>query len=229
MKTIGLIGGMSWESTALYYQTINRAVAQRLGGLRSAKIQLVSLDFQDIADRQKADDWHGMTHILCDAAQKLERIGADCVMICTNTMHKVAPQVQSAINVPLLHIVDSLAQKIKSKGFSKIGLTGTRFTMEQPFYVQRLADAGIECITPNQNDRNEIHRIIFEELCRGVISDQSRAHLVSCIDALKMNGAQAAVLGCTELILSVGPSDSALPIFDTTELHALSAVEFALR
>ena len=228
MKTIGLIGGMSWESTALYYQTINRAIAQKLGGLSSAKIQMISLDFQDIADRQRADDWEGMTKILCDAAQKLERSGADCVMICTNTMHKVAPQVQAAISVPLLHIADSLARGIKSKGFDTIGLMGTRFTMEQPFYAQRLADHGIQCVTPQQSDRNEIHRIIFEELCRGIISNQSRASLVTCIETLRANGAQAAVLGCTELILSVGASDSALPIFDTTELHALSAVEFAL-
>ena len=228
MKTIGLIGGMSWESTALYYQTINRAIGQKLGGLRSAKIQMISLDFQDIADRQKADDWEGMTHILCEAAQKLERSGADCVMICTNTMHKVAPQVQASIDLPLLHIVDSLAAEIKSKGFDTIGLMGTRFTMEQPFYTQRLADLGIQCITPDQDNRNEIHRIIFEELCRGVICDKSRAKLVTSIDALQNNGAQAAVLGCTELILSVGAQDSTLPIFDTTQLHALAAVDFAL-
>lgn len=228
MKTIGLIGGMSWESTALYYQTINRTVAQRLGGLHSAKIQLISLDFQDIATRQKADDWSGMTDILCDAAAKLERGGADCVLICTNTMHKVAPQVQAAIKVPVLHIVDALAEALLSKGLNTVGLTGTRFTMEQPFYSERLIGHGITCLTPDQAQRDEIHRIIFEELCRGVIKDDSRAKLVACIDSLKAKGAQAAVLGCTELILSVGAKDSALPVFDTTQLHAMAAVQFAL-
>ena len=228
MKTIGLIGGMSWESTALYYQIINREVARRVGGLASAPLSLVSLNFQDIADRQKVGDWAGMASILSLAAQRLEQSGAACVLIGTNTMHRVAAQVQSATRLPLLHIADITADAIERAGLTTVGLLGTRFTMEQPFYVNRLAARGIECVIPSPSERDEIHRIIFEELCRGVLREESRAVLVQIIATLQARGAQGAVLGCTELPLLLQAPDSPLPLFDTTELHALAAVEFCL-
>ncbi len=228
MKTIGLIGGMSWESTALYYQIINREVARRMGGLTSAPMSLVSLDFQDIATRQKAGDWSGMTEILCTAARGLARSGAQCLLIGTNTMHKLADQVQSATELPLLHIAEITADAIERQGLHTVGLMGTRFTMEQPFYVDRLAARGITCVIPTEVERNEIHRIIFDELCRGLVNAESRATLVQCIAALQARGAQGVVLGCTELPLLVGSEDCALPLFDTTRLHALAAVDFAL-
>jgi aspartate racemase len=228
LKTIGLIGGMSWESTALYYQIINREVARRMGGLTSAPLNLVSLNFQDIADRQKAGDWAGMASILSQAARRLEHNGAACVLIGTNTMHRVAEEVQSATQVPLLHIADVTADAIERAGLTTVGLMGTRFTMEQPFYVDRLAARGIQCVIPTQPERDEIHRIIFEELCRGVFREESRAALAQIIATLQARGAQGAVLGCTELPLLLKAPDSPLPIFDTTELHALAAVEFCL-
>ena len=228
MKTIGLIGGMSWESTALYYQVINREVQRRLGGLHSASIHLLSLDFQDVADRQKAGDWDGLAQLLQDAARKLASTGADCVLIGTNTMHKVAPQVQAATQVPLLHIADVTAEAIRQQELRCVGLLGTRFTMEQPFYVERLTSHGIECVVPGPAERDEIHRIIFEELCRGQVTDASRRALLECIASLRARGAQGVVLGCTELPLLVAQQDSPVPLFNTTELHALAAVEFAL-
>ena len=229
MKTIGLIGGMSWESTALYYQIINREVARRRGGLHSAPMNLVSLDFQTIADRQKAGDWAGMAGILSQAAQRLEQGGADCVLICTNTMHRVAPEVQAAVTVAVLHIADVTAEAVARAGLKVVGLLGTRFTMEQPFYVERLAAQGIECVIPSATERDEIHRVIFDELCRGSIQNGSRAALVQIIKTLQARGAQGAVLGCTELPLLLSAADSPLPIFDTTELHALAAVDFCMR
>lgn len=219
---------MSWESSALYYQIMNREVGRRLGGLRSAKICLTSLDFQDIADRQKAGDWDGMSEILCKAARGLEASGADCLLIGTNTMHKLAPQVQAATQIPLLHIAEVTADAIAKQGLKTVGLMGTRFTMEQPFYADKLAERGIKTLVPEADERAEIHRIIFEELCRGEFRDSSRATLCAHIDGLKARGAQGVVLGCTELPLIIKPQDSALPTFDTTELHALAAVDFAL-
>jgi len=228
LKTIGLIGGMSWESTTLYYQIINREVARRRGGLSSAKLNLVSLDFQDIALRQRQGDWPGMAAILAGAAQQLQSTGADCVLIGTNTMHKVAPEVQAATDVPLLHIADVTADAIIRTGLGTVGLMGTSFTMEQPFYVERLAERGIACVVPNQRQREEIHRIIFEELCQGKVLDTSRKWLQLCIADLQARGAQGVVLGCTELPLILRPGDSAVPMFDTTSLHAMAAVDFAL-
>lgn len=228
MRTIGLIGGMSWESTALYYEIINRETARRLGGLRSARMQLASLDFQDIADRQKAGDWDGMADILCGAARGLEAAGAQCLLIGTNTMHRLAPQVAAATQVPLLHIADVTADAITAQGLRTVGLLGTRFTMEQPFYVERMAGRGIECIVPTAVEREEIHRIIFEELCRGDFREASRRALLECIAALGARGAQGVILGCTELPLLVTQEDCPLPLFDTTSLHALAAVDFAL-
>ncbi len=232
LKKIGLIGGMSWESTALYYQIVNREIARRLGGLNSAPMHVISLNFADIAQRQRADDWHGMGMILIDAARQLESAGAACVLIGTNTMHKLAPDVQAPIKVPLLHIADVTAAAILAQGITRVGLLGTRFTMEQPFYVDRLRTHGVECVVPNEADRAEVHRIIFEELCQGEIKETSRRKLQKiCID-LSVCGAQGIVLGCTELPLILGGGGTklpaGLPLFDTTMLHALAAVDFAL-
>lgn len=228
MKTIGLIGGMSWESTTLYYQLINREIARRMGGLRSARLNLVSLDFQDIAERQRTDDWEGMAAILCDAARRLSQTGADCLLIGTNTMHLLAPQVQAATNVPLIHIADVTADAILAQGLDAVGLMGTRFTMERSFYIDHLRRRGIRCVVPEAPERERIHRIIFEELCRGELLASSRDWLRQCMTSLQARGAQGMVLGCTELSLIVHPGDSPLPLFDTTALHALAAVDFSL-
>lgn len=228
MKTIGLIGGMSWESTTLYYQTINREFARRLGGLTSAPFHLISLNFDDIAARQRRGDWDGMAQILAQAARRLEEGGADCVLIGTNTMHKLAPEVQAAVSVPLLHIADATADAIAAQHLGKIGLLGTRFTMEQPFYTEHLRARGIECVVPDEPSRAEVHRIIFDELCRGDFKDSSRRALQEICTSLAAQGAQGIVLGCTELPLILSQSDLPLPIFDTTVLHAMAAVDFAL-
>ncbi len=228
MKTIGLIGGMSWESTALYYQIINREVGRRLGGLHSARVNLVSLDFEDLAHRQRSDDWSGMAGILCDAARRLSQSGAQCLLIGTNTMHQVAPEVQAATDLPLLHIADITADAILAQGLRKVGLMGTRFTMERRFYLERLARHGVECVVPDEAQRQEIHRIIFGELFLGQVREASRRWLSACIDSLRDQGAEGVVLGCTELPLILRPEDSGLPVFDTTALHALAAVDFAL-
>ncbi|WP_028537032.1 aspartate/glutamate racemase family protein [Paludibacterium yongneupense] len=228
MKSIGLIGGMSWESSTLYYQIINREVARRLGGLHSARFIMNSLDFANIAAMQRAGDWDGMTGILATAARGLEANGADCILIGTNTMHKVAPEVAAAVNVPLLHIADVTAEAIVRSGIDRVALLGTCFTMEQPFYRERLAARGIECLIPDESQRKEIHRVIFEELCRGEILDSSRRTFLQIIDELAAQGAAGVVLGCTEIPLLIGAGDTSLPVFDTTELHALAAVDFAL-
>lgn len=228
MKNIGLIGGMSWESTALYYDIINREVVRQRGGLRSAPMSIASLDFHEIAERQKAGDWACMTQILGDAAASLEAAGADCVLIGTNTMHKIAPDVQARVKVPLLHIVDVTAQAILDAGLRTVGLTGTRFTMEEDFYKERLASFGIECVIPNPAEREDIHRIIFGELCQGVVDDRSKTVMLDCIASLAQRGAQGVVLSCTEIPMLVNQSDTPLPLFDTTRLHALAAVQFAL-
>jgi aspartate racemase len=228
MRNIGLIGGMSWESTALYYQVINREVAKRLGGLHSAPMQIASLNFQDITARQKAGDWAGMSAILAEAARNLVGSGAQCVLIGTNTMHRVAPEVQAATEVPLLHIADVTAAAILRAGHKTVGLLGTRFTMEQSFYVEHLARHGIACLTPPEDERAEVHRIIFEELCKGDIRDRSRQALQDIVLSLTERGAQGVVLGCTELPLILSAQHCAVPLFDTTTLHALAAVDFAI-
>ena len=228
MKTIGLIGGMRWESTSLYYQVVNREVARRRGGLHSAPMHIISLDFGDIAARQRADDWAGMAQILVRAARRLEDGGAGCLLIGTNTMHKLAPEVQAAVRVPLLHIADVTAHAIRSSGLRKVGLLGTRFTMEQPFYAERLERHGVSCVVPGEAERAEVHRIIFEELCRGQCLDASRRVLQEICMGLAARGAQGIVLGCTELPLILREADVALPLFDTTTLHAMAAVDFAL-
>ncbi|SFN24749.1 aspartate racemase [Formivibrio citricus] len=229
LKTIGLIGGMSWESTTLYYQVINREVARRMGGLHSARIHVASLNFAEIAAMQKAGQWDEMAGLLADTARKLESAGADCILIGTNTMHKVAPQVQDAIRMPLLHIADAAAEAIRAQGLKKVGLLGTRFTMEQPFYAEHLARHGIETLIPEEADRAEVHRIIFEELCQGKMLDTSRQTLLRIAENLAEQGAEGLILGCTELPLLVDQQHCTLPIFDTTTLHAIAAVDFALQ
>lgn len=228
MKKIGVIGGMSWESTLLYYQVINREVARRLGGLHAAPMLIASLDFQDIANRQKAQDWAGLAEILSETGRQLVGAGAGCLIIATNTMHKVASEVQAACAVPLLHIADVTAAAVRATGHRRVGLLGTRFTMEQPFYVERLAAHGIDCLTPGEADRQQVHDIIFEELCRGQVRDASRRALQAIVGRLVECGAQGVVLGCTELPLILSAADSPVPLFDTATLHALAAVDHAL-
>lgn len=229
MKTIGLIGGMSWESSAQYYAIINRAVRDRLGGVHSAKSLMVSVDFGEIEKLQHHGDWAALTTIMIDAARQLECGGADMVLICTNTMHRMAADVAGAIAIPLLHIADPTAEAIKAAGFRRIGLLGTAFTMEQDFYKGRLADAhGLDVIIPEADDRATVHRIIYEELVAGQVLDASRDAYRAVIARLIDRGAEAIILGCTEIMLLVGQGDSAVPLFDTTTLHALAAVDAAL-
>jgi len=229
LKTIGLIGGMSWESTVLYYRTINEAIKFRLGGLHSAKIILYSVDFHEIESLQRVGDWDSAGAMLASAAKSLETAGAQCLVLCTNTMHKVASKLEAAVSVPLLHIADATGAVISKSGFSTVGLLGTRFTMEQPFYRERLVQGfGLDVIVPPEGDRELIHRVIYEELCRGVTSAQSRSEFRRIMEALAAQGAQAIILGCTEISLLVGTPDASVPLFDTTAIHGLAAAEFAL-
>lgn len=230
MKTIGLLGGMSWESTVSYYQAINQGIKAQLGGLHSAKIVLHSVDFQPIETLQHHGKWSEMGSILADAAQGVERAGADCLLICTNTMHKVADQVAQAVNIPLVHIADATAQALLINNISKVGLLGTRFTMEQDFYKQRLIDKfGIDVVTPNADERNDIHHIIYNELCLGQINKDSKQQYLDIVDGLSKKGAQAVILGCTEIALLINQQDTHVPLFDTTQIHAQAAVDFALK
>ncbi len=228
MKTIGIIGGMSWESSLEYYRIINRAVRDRLGGLHSARILMLSVDFADIAARQRAGDWPALTAQMIDAARALERGGADGVLIATNTMHLMADEVAGAIGVPLLHIGDAAARAVRAAGHGRVGLIGTAFTMEQPFYAERLARHGLDVIVPDADDRRAAHAIIYDELVQGRIEPASRAVYRAIIARLVARGAAAIVLGCTEIMLLVGDDDSAVPLFDTTTLHAQAAVAWAL-
>jgi len=228
MKAIGLIGGMSWESTALYYRIINREVGRRLGGLRSANLHLASLDFEEIVAAQKAGAWDVLATQLAGVARTLERAGAECVLIATNTMHCVAEVVQAAVSIPLLHIVDVTAAAIHASGCRSVALLGTRYTMEQQFYVERLARHGITCVIPGADDRAEVHRVIFDELCKGHVNAESRRRLQAIVRQLRPRGAEGVILGCTELSLALEAHDVDVPLFDTTELHALAAVGFAL-
>jgi aspartate racemase len=228
MKTIGLIGGMSWESTALYYRQINEAVRQRLGGLHSAKIILWSVDFDSIAALQRAGDWAAAGAILANAARALEAAGADLVLLCTNTMHIVAPAIQASVHIPLLHIADPTAQALQQAGHTTVGVLGTRFTMEQTFYVDRLQQHGLRVLLPDPEDRDTVHRIIFEELCLGEIKPDSRQQYQQIMARLVAQGAQAIILGCTEITLLVNAEDATVPLFDTTALHARAAVDLAL-
>ena len=228
MKSIGLIGGMSWESTALYYQAINRAVARRRGAMWSADIRLRSLNFERIVELQKAGDWTQLADILGAAALELEQAGADCVLICTNTMHRVAPAVQARLRIPLLHIADITGQAVRRAGVGTVLLLGTRYTMEQTFYLERLALQGVKVLVPPEPQRDEVHRIIFDELCRGEVIEASRRTLLDMLSAMAGQGAEGLVLGCTELTMILGDSRVGMPVFDTTLLHANAAVDFAL-
>jgi aspartate racemase len=229
MKTIGLIGGMSWESTAHYYSELNRGAKHRLGGRHSAKLLLYSIDFDELATLQHADRWDDAIALIVDAGKRLERGGADCVLICANTMHIAAPQLEAAVKIPLLHVVDVTANAIRKSGAKKIGLLGTAFTMEMPFYKDRLREKfGFEVIVPDTADRAETHRIIFDELVHGIVSPASKEIYRGIIRRLVAQGAEAVILGCTELMMIIGPSDSPVPLFDTTTLHCEAALDFAI-
>jgi aspartate racemase len=229
MKTIGLIGGMSWESTVHYYRIVNETVKQRLGGLHSAKVVLVSVEFQQMEQLQRAGDWTTAGEILADAARSLQAAGADFMVLCTNTMHLVADAIEAAVDIPLLHIADPTAAEIKHNGLSKVGLLGTRFTMEQAFYRERLRDKhGIDVVVPDAADRQIVHQVIYDELCLGKVLEASRSEYRRIIARLVEDGAQGIILGCTEISMLVGPQDSPVPVFDTTEIHARSAAEYAL-
>ena len=228
-SVIGLIGGMSWESSAEYYRIINQAVRERLGGVHSARSLMWSVDFGEIEALQHHGDWDRLTEVMIDAARRLERGGADFLVICTNTMHRMADAVAGAVAIPLLHIADPTAEQIKAAGFTKVGLLGTAFTMEQDFYKGRLqAMHGLEVLTPPAEDRAAVHRIIYGELVAGVVREDSRAVYREVIARLIERGAQAVILGCTEIMLLVSDEDSEVPLFDTTTLHALAAVDRAL-
>ncbi len=228
MKTIGLIGGMSWESSAEYYRIINREVQRRLGGVHSARSLMLSVDFGDIEKLQHAGDWDALTAEMVAAAQALERGGADFIILCTNTMHRLADAMTANIGLPLLHIVDPTAKALKGAGVQRVGLLGTAFTMEQDFYKGRLAEHGLDVLIPEAEDRAVVHRIIYEELVCGEIREPSRAAYRAVIARLVAAGAEAIILGCTEIMLLVRDEDSAVPLFDTTALHAMAAVDRAL-
>lgn len=228
MKTIGLLGGMSWESTQTYYRLINEGVKSRLGGLHSAKLVLYSVDFAEIEALQHQGDWPATARILSGAALSLENAGADFLMIGTNTMHKVAPEIEEAINIPLLHIADATANVLTQDNIQRVGLLGTRFTMEQAFYRERLEAAGIEVVTPDAPQRAEVHRVIYEELCQGEIQAASREAYLAVINSLAEQGAQAVILGCTEIGLLIKQTDTPVPLYDTTAIHAAQAVNQAL-
>lgn len=229
MFTLGLIGGMSWESTAVYYEAINRRVRERLGGLHSSKCIIYSFDFDQIEQLQKAGDWETATDLLCQAARGLKACGADGIVICTNTMHKLAADVELRGGLPVLHIADATALRIKNSNFTRIGLLGTRYTMEQDFYKGRLIEKhGLDVITPEAHHREIVHDVIYEELCNGIVKHASREEYVKIIQNLKEQGAQGVILGCTEIGLLVKPGDVDLPLFDTTFIHAEMAADWAI-
>ncbi|RJP34074.1 MAG: aspartate/glutamate racemase family protein [Actinobacteria bacterium] len=230
MKTIGLIGGMSWESTAEYYRIINQAVKEKRGGHHSARLVLYSVDFEEIEDLQHRDGWEELTQLMIDAARRVQGAGADFLLICTNTMHVMAGEVEESLDIPLLHIADATAQEIKGQGLTRVGLLGTRFTMEQDFYRGRLEGAyGIEVLVPGEDDRRAIHAIIYDELCHGIAKAASRELFMRVMDDLVALGARGIVLGCTEIPLLIGQNDVGVPVFDTTRIHALAAVERAVK
>ncbi|MBC7005733.1 aspartate/glutamate racemase family protein [Photobacterium sp. BZF1] len=229
MKTIGLLGGMSWESTASYYKAINEGIKQELGGLHSAKVALYSVNFDEIEKLQHAGNWPATAEILSNAAKSVEAAGADFLLICTNTMHKVAKEIEQVMSIPLLHIADATANQLQADGIKKVGLLGTRFTMEQDFYISRLTEQfGIEVVVPDLPDRETIHQVIYDELCKGVIKDESREEYVRITEQLSKDGAQAVILGCTEIAMIIQQADTAVPLYDTTQIHAEAAVKLAL-
>jgi aspartate racemase len=229
MKVIGLIGGMSWESTAEYYRIINESVKERLGGLHSARILLYSVDFHQVEVLQQEGRWQEATEVLLDAARRVQRGGADFMLICTNTMHKMAEEIEESISIPLLHIADATALEIGRRGITRVALLGTKYTMEDDFYKGRLAEGhGLQVLIPPEKERDAVHRVIYDELCLGNIVAASRSELVGIIRGLGGQGAEGVILGCTELPLLIKQEDSPLPLFDTTTIHARSAVDFAL-
>jgi aspartate racemase len=228
MKILGLLGGMSWESTIPYYRIVNERVRDRLGGLHSARLALYSVDFAEIERLQMQGDWDEAGRQLADAAAALQRAGAQAIVICTNTMHKVAAAVEAGSGLPLLHIADATAVRIRSAGLARIGLLGTRFTMEQDFYRERLEAHGLDVIVPDAAQRDEVHRVIYDELCRGEILDASRERYRAIMADLVRRGAEGIILGCTEIGLLVGAADTTVPTFDTTRIHAEAAADWAL-
>ncbi len=229
MKTIGLIGGMSWESSAQYYKIINETTRDRLHPLENAKSLMFTVNFREVERLQHAGRWDDAGRILEDAARRLEAGGADCVVLCTNTMHKLANFIENAVKIPLIHIADATAQQIRARGMKRIGLLATGFTMEQDFYKGRLTDKfGLEVIVPDKSDRDIVHRVIYDELCAGKINLASKLDYVRIINDLVQKGVEGIILGCTEIMLLVGQSDSSVPVFDTTTIHAVAAVDFAL-
>lgn len=229
MKVIGLIGGMSWESSAVYYRLVNQGVRGRLGGQHNARSLMYTVDFAAVEAMQHAGRWDEAGDVLADAALRLERGGAECVVLCTNTMHKLADRIEAAVAIPLLHIVDATAAALRARGVGRVGLLATAFTMEQEFYRGRLRERfGIEAIVPDEADRRLVHAVIYDELCQGVVRPESKAAYLRVMRDLEGRGARAIVLGCTEIMLLVGQADAELPIFDTTALHAAAAVDWAL-
>ncbi|WP_179873169.1 aspartate/glutamate racemase family protein [Microcella indica] len=228
MRRLGLLGGMSWQSSALYYSLINELVAQRLGGVHSADLVMVSVDFAEVERLQAAGDWERAGELLAREAQGLEAAGAEAILLCTNTMHLVAPAIEAAVSIPLLHLADVTARAVSAAGLDRVGMLGTRFTMQQPFLRDRIASHGLDVLVPEPDDQEVVHRVIYEELVRGVVSEQSRAEYLRIIDRLVAQGAQGIVLGCTEIELLIEQHHVAVPLFPTTRLHAEAAVEWAL-
>lgn len=228
MKTLGILGGMSWESTTVYYRLFNQGVRAQLGGQHSAKLLLASVDFADIVAYQQAGDWQAAGDHLAQLATGLEHAGADAILIATNTMHKVADQIARAVSVPLLHIGDVVADALLAAGVRRAGLLGTRYTMEQPFLIEHLRQRGLEVVTPDAPARDQVHQIIFDELCQGVVRDVSRETYQQVITQLAGAGAEAVILGCTEIGLLLGPDDACLPLYDTAALHVQAGLAFAL-
>jgi aspartate racemase len=228
MKTLGLIGGLSWESTAVYYRLLNEGAKERLGGLHSAKLVLWSFEFSDVAALQSAGEWEQLTGMMIDAAQRLERAGAEALVICANTMHKMAPQVAQSVSIPLIHIADATAIAIMRTAARRPALLATRYTMEQDFYKGRLKEHGIDALVPGEPDRTRLHRIIYDELCQGIVRPDSKKSCLEMIATLRRGGADGVILGCTELGMILSQADLDLPVFDTCALHAQAAIDFAI-
>lgn len=229
MKTIGLLGGMSWESTVEYYRLINLEIKKHLGGLHSAKISLCSVDFAEVEELQLKQDWLGAGSLMAEWARRVEGAGAECLVLCTNTMHKVADAISEAIKILLLHIADATARQIQQQGCHTVGLLGTRYTMEQDFYRGRLEVLhGLKVLTPNDSDRAIVHEVIYKDLCSGIVRDEARAHFVRIVEDLGVRGAQGVILGCTEIGLLIKQGDTKIPLFDTTIIHAQHAARWSV-
>ncbi len=230
MKTIGLIGGMSWESTQEYYRFLNEGVKEELGGFNSAKILLYSFYFQEIEELQHRGEWDTLTHEMVEAARKLQQGGADLIAICTNTMHRMAPEMERVLDIPLLHIADAAGREIERRGLKRVALLGTNFTMTEDFYRGRLLEKfGIEVVVPEEAEREVVHNIIYDELCRGIIREESRRAYVEIVEGLKAKGAKGVILGCTEIPLLIGDGDVSIPVFDTTKIHSAALVAEAIK